>query len=144
MFFGDTIQDTRQMFYSSWESYLNKKPLSPLEQQIVQVVIEHPEYHSVMDQRNTFQEHTYYPELGEANPFLHMGLHLAVREQVATNRPVGMAQTFKQLVNQYKDPLAVEHLMMERLAECLWLSQKNNLAPDEQHYLSSLAQLITK
>jgi len=141
MFYGDTIQETRQLFFISWEHYLQKQSLSPLEQQIVNVLIDHPEYQHIVAHRNKFQEHTYYPELGETNPFLHMGLHLAVREQVATDRPAGIAVTFKQLLQKYKEPLAVEHLMMEQLAECLWLSQKNNLPPDEQQYLSNLAHL---
>jgi hypothetical protein len=140
MFYGDTIQETRQMFFTSWNNYIQKKPLTPLEQQIVQVIIDHPEYQQILAQ-SKFQEHTYYPELGETNPFLHMGLHLAVREQIATNRPAGITAAFKELLKKYQDPLAVEHLILEQLAECLWLAQKNNLPPDEQHYLTQLAQL---
>ncbi len=144
MFYGDTIQETRQMFFSSWEHYQQQKPLSPLEQQLVQVILDHPEYQHIIDNHNKFQEHSYYPELGETNPFLHMGLHLAVREQIATNRPVGITEVFKQLLQQYKEPLKVEHFVMEQLAECLWLSQKNNLPPDEQQYLNALIQLKTQ
>lgn len=142
MFYGDTIQETRQLFFSSWEQFQQKKALSALEQQLVQVILDHPEYQSIIENRNKFQEHSYYPEFGETNPFLHMGLHLAIREQVVTNRPAGIKPLFQQLVQKYQDPLAVEHLMMEQLAECLWLSQKNNQPPDEQNYLSSLSQLI--
>jgi hypothetical protein len=141
MFYGDTIQETRQMFFSSWEHYLQKKILSPLEQQIVHVLLDHPEYQSIIGQVNKFQEHSYYPELGETNPFLHMGLHLGVREQVATDRPLGITLVFKQLLKKYQDPLTVEHLIMDQLAECLWLSQKNNQPPDEQQYLDALTQL---
>jgi hypothetical protein len=141
MFYGDTIQETRQLFFSSWEHYQQKKPLSALEQQLVRVILDHPEYQSIIDNRNRFQEHSYYPEFGETNPFLHMGLHLAVREQVATNRPTGVTELFKQLLAKYKEALTVEHFIMEQLAECLWLSQKNNLPPDEQQYLNNLSQL---
>ena len=71
-----------------------------------------------------------------------MGLHLAIREQVATNRPFGIADTFKALMKIHQDPLAVEHLIMEQLAECLWRSQKNNLPPDENEYLNALNQMV--
>lgn len=141
MFYGDTIQDTRQMFFNSWDKYCQKQPLLPIEKQIVQVILEHPEYQKIIAQTSKFQEHSYYPELGETNPFLHMGLHLAVREQVATNRPEGIHMAYNNLVEKYKDPLEVEHLIMEQLAECLWLSQKNNLPPDEHHYLRTLSEL---
>ncbi|HRD69888.1 MAG TPA: DUF1841 family protein [Legionella sp.] len=141
MFYGNTVQETRQLFFDSWEKYLHKKPLTPLEQQIVDVLLVHPEYHQVLQQVSKFQEHTYYPELGETNPFLHMGLHLAIREQIATDRPTGIKNVYQNLLKKYQDPLNVEHIMMEHLAECLWLSQKNNTLPDEAQYLTSLTAL---
>ncbi len=144
MFYGDTIQETRQLFFSSWEHYQQKKPLSALEQQLIRVILDHPEYQTLLERQNKFQEHVYYPELGETNPFLHMGLHLALREQIATNRPTGINALFHQLTQEYKEPHTVEHLMMEQLAECLWLSQKNNLPPNEQDYLMKLQQLSTR
>lgn len=141
MFYGDTILETRQMFFNSWNKYLHKKPLSPLEHEVAQVILAHPEYHKIIEQTDKFQEQAYYPELGETNPFLHMGLHLAVREQVTTDRPQGIHAAYKKLLKKYSDPLAVEHLIMDQLAECLWLSQRNNAPPDEKHYLNTLIQL---
>lgn len=141
MFYGDTVQEARQMFFSSWEKYQQNKPLLPLENEIVQVILAHPEYHNLLANQSQFQQQSYFPELGETNPFLHMGLHLALREQVATDRPAGINQIYKSLLKKYADSLAVEHLMMEQLAECLWLAQKNNLPPDEHHYLNILRNL---
>ncbi|WP_115703087.1 DUF1841 family protein [Legionella sainthelensi] len=141
MFYGDTIQETRQMFFSSWEKFQQKKLLSPLENEIVQVILAHPEYHKTLENQNKFQQQSYFPEQGQPNPFLHMGLHLAVREQVTTNRPIGISAVFTKLMQKYNDPLVVEHLLMEQLAEFLWLSQKNNLPPDEADYLRALTNL---
>lgn len=144
MFYGDTLQETRQFYFSSWRKYRQNEALQPLEQQIVAVILAHPEYHEILDYPEQYQEHTYYPELGESNPFLHMGLHLAIREQVATNRPAGITQAYENLLKKLADPLAVEHQMMEQLAECLWLAQKNNLPPDEDEYLRAISQGQTK
>jgi hypothetical protein len=141
MFYGDSIQETRQMFFNSWEKYRQKKLLLPLEDQIVQVILAHPEYHKMLEDYEKYQNQNYFPEMGETNPFLHMGLHLGIREQIATDRPVGIHAIYQKLVQKYADPLAVEHLMMEQLAECLWRAQKNNLPPDEQNYLNTLAGL---
>lgn len=141
MFFGSTIEETRAMFFSSWNNYQHKKPLSPLEKEIAQVILDHPEYHKMMGQQNRIQELNYYPQMGENNPFLHMGLHLAVREQVATNRPQGISAVYEKMKKKFKSTLIVEHLMMDQLAECLWLSQKNNCPPDEQSYLKALLSL---
>jgi hypothetical protein len=141
MFYGDTVQETRQMFFTSWDKYQQKKALLPLENEIVQVILAHPEFHKLLDNTKKFQQHTYYPEFGETNPFLHMGLHLAVREQIATDRPMGINTVFKNLMKKFNAPLTVEHLIMDQLAECLWLSQKNNVPPDETLYLNTLSDL---
>lgn len=83
------------------------------------------------------QNHAYFPELGQTNPFLHMGLHLAIRDQVSTDRPSGIAGIYQQLLNKYADNLAVEHLLMESLAECLWQAQRNQSMIDETSYLNA-------
>ena len=67
-----------------------------------------------------------------------MGLHLAIREQVATNRPPGIAAIHANLARKLGDAHAAEHAMLEALAETLWESQRNNRAPDEQAYLEKL------
>ncbi len=130
------------MFFDSWNKYKKKQKLSPLEKEIVLVILDHPEYHQAMENKNKFQQQSYYPELGETNPFLHMGLHLAIREQIATDRPAGIREIHSNLIKKFSNPLATEHMIMDQLAECLWLSQKNKLPPDESHYLRSLSDLI--
>lgn len=142
MFYGDTVQDTRQLFFSSWKKYLQKKALLPLEQQIVAVILDHPEYHALLENTDQQKEQAYFPELGQTNPFLHMGLHLAIRDQLSTDKPVGITATYKQLIKKYKDQLVVEHLMLNYLAECLWQAQRDNCMPNEQNYLTALKQLL--
>ncbi|MDI9818994.1 MULTISPECIES: DUF1841 family protein [unclassified Legionella] len=138
MFYGDNVQDTRQLFFSSWQKYQQKHVLMPLEKQIVDVILVHPEYHALLESPDTPAQQRYFPELGQTNPFLHMGLHLAIRDQVATDRPAGISRIYQQLLEKYGDTLAVEHLMMDHLAETLWLAQRNNTSPDEVAYLHAL------
>ena len=140
MFYGDSVQDTRQMFFTSWQKYRQKQALEPLEKQIVAVIVDHPEYHALLENPAGLSEQAYYPELGQTNPFLHMGLHLAVRDQIHTDRPFGIFQIYERLLQKFVDPLLVEHHMMECFAECLWQAQRNNSAPDEKNYL----RLLTK
>lgn len=128
------------MYVDAWRKSCAGEILSPLEAQIAQVIQDHPEYQPAMT-ADTLEE-SYAPEGGKTNPFLHMGLHLAVREQVATNRPQGIAEVFEQLVTKAGDRLAAEHQVLDCLAEALWTAQNNNAAPDEQAYLESLRRLI--
>lgn len=144
MLFGDNIQDTRQLFYSSWRKYRLGQPLFPLEQQLVDVIIDHPEYHAMFDKHNEPNEQAWFPEMGQTNPFLHMGLHLAVRDQLATNRPEGISALFQQLLIKYQDKLLVEHHIMECLAESLWQAQRNGQAPDEINYIRAISGLLNR
>ncbi|MBA3535507.1 MAG: DUF1841 family protein [Tatlockia sp.] len=141
MFYGDKVQDTRQMFFASWQKFRQKQAMQPLEQQLVAVIKDHPEYHALLENPAGPRDHTYYPELGQTNPFLHMGLHLAIRDQLSTDRPVGVLAIYKTLLQKYTDPLLVEHLMMDCFAECLWQAQRNKHAPDEKNYLAALSEL---
>jgi hypothetical protein len=113
--------------------------LSPLESQIASVIQEHPEYHDVIAHSSTDSEFT--PARGQSNPYLHMGLHLAIREQLATNRPAGIRAIFEQLAAGCGDPHRAEHAMLECLAESLWEAQRRHAMPDEAAYLEKLRQL---
>lgn len=143
MFYGNSVIDIRQQFFTSWSKYKQKQPLLPLEQHIAQVILDHPEYHAVLDDVLLHPDHTYFPELGETNPFLHMGLHLAIREHVATDRPAGIAAVYMQLLHKKANAKDVEHLMMECLAECLWTAQRHQSMPNEDHYLRACKQLLS-
>ena len=142
MFYGDNVQDTRQLFFLSWHKYRQNQQLLPLERQIADVIIAHPEYHALLEAGTSPHDEAYFPELGQTNPFLHMGLHLAIRDQVATDSPHGITSLYQQLVTQYVDILAVEHLLMDRLAECLWQAQRSQCLPDEAGYLNACRQLL--
>lgn len=142
MFYGDNVQDTRALFFSSWQKYRMKQPLTPLEQQLVDVMVLHPEYHALLEAKESSIDKNFFPELGETNPFLHMGFHLAIRDQIRTDRPEGIASVYQQLVKKYSDALVVEHMLMEPLAECLWQAQRNQILPDEAAFLHACRRLI--
>ncbi len=138
MIFGQDRNELRQMYADAWQKRIDGKVLSPLEDQIARVVEEHPEYHGAVT-GNLDTDFTV--EGGQTNPFLHMGLHLGIREQVATDRPAGIAATFQALANRIGDPHEAEHRMIDCLAETLWESQRQNRPPDEAAYLERLRRL---
>ncbi len=140
MIFGSDRNELRQMYVDAWRKSCAGGPMSPLESQIAQVIQDHPEYQAAMTSETL--DETYTPEGGKTNPFLHMGLHLAVREQIATDRPAGIAEVFALLRTQTGDGHEAEHRALDCLAEALWIAQNNNTAPDEQTYLESLRRLV--
>ena len=137
VFSGQNREQLRQMYLDAWRKYTANQPLEPLQAQLAAVIAEHREYIPLLESLAA----DYTPEAGRENPFLHMGLHLAIREQVATNRPAGIAQIHQALGQRVGDPHAAEHTMLEALAETLWESQRSGQAPDEQRYLERLRRL---
>ena len=139
MIFGQNRDELRQMYADAWRKRTEGKPMSALEVQIADVIELHPEYHGDVTSIDLARD--YNPDGGQTNPFLHMGLHLGIREQVSTNRPAGIAEIHKSLVARNGDVHAAEHAMIECLAEALWEAQRDNRPPDEARYLERLRQM---
>ena len=138
--FSKDRKKQREYLANSWQKYTSNQPLEPLEMQLVSIIEIHPEYHDLVDNI----ESEYFPEQGEINPFLHINLHLALRDQLSINQPKGVKEVYQKLINKYKDPHEVEHLMMECIAEMIYISQKNNSAIDQKSYLNCISSLIIK
>jgi hypothetical protein len=141
VFSGQNREQLRQMYLTSWRKYTSKQPLEPLEAQLAAVIAEHPEYVSLLESGPRALTTDYTPEGGHENPFLHMGLHLAIREQVSTDRPPGIAELHSALSKRLGTPHLAEHTMLEVLAETMWEAQRSGRAPDEQRYLERLRAL---
>ncbi len=139
MIFGQDRNELRRLYVDAWRKRCEGLPLSPLETQIADVIAMHPEYHADLTDANLDRDYT--PEAGRSNPFLHMGLHLGIREQVSTNRPAGVAAIHRALVERHGDAHPAEHEMIECLAETLWEAQSANAPPDETRYLERLQRL---
>ena len=139
MIFGNDRRQLREMYVDAWQRRRAGQPLSPLQSQIAAVIEWHPEYHGDLTDRDL--DIDYLPEGGRTNPFLHLGLHLGIREQVATDRPVGIAAVHEALLKSLGDAHAVEHRMIDVLAETLWEAQSSGAAPDEKRYMERLRSL---
>ena len=131
-------QQLRQKYFDIWTKHVEKLPMEPLELQICDLILAHPEYHVVFSQAEKYLDKDYLPEQGESNPFLHLSLHLGMREQISTNRPTGISSIYENLMSRYQDTHHVEHMMMECMMQQLFEAQKNQHMPDEQTYIAAL------
>lgn len=132
--------ETRQVYLNVWEKIQRGQILQPLESMIAQIIQLHPEYHELLSSGDSAQQAEFTPESGQSNPFLHMGMHIALREQAEADRPAGI-KTIHQKLSQKKGAHEAEHLMMECLGQSLWLAQRNNTLPDENAYLECLKHI---
>jgi hypothetical protein len=140
--FHDQGRDAlRRMYVEAWRKFRESMPVEPLEDQIIRVVESHPEYQPVLESGPEALARDYTPEEGQSNPFLHMGMHLAIREQVNTDRPAGIRAIHTALSARLGDVHAAEHRMIECLGESLWQAQRAGVAPNESAYLEALRRL---
>ena len=137
--FNPTREQVRDFFFASWQKFSDKLPLTPLEGMAVAIMVDHPEYHQILSQREQHVDRDYTPENGDTNPFLHMSMHLSIREQVSIDQPPGVLAQHQRLCLALGGALDAEHAMMDCLAEMIWQAQRARTAPDASIYLRCLA-----
>lgn len=138
MIFGSDRNNLRKLWFEVYRKAQAGEPLTALEEQIKAVIALHPEYHKALAHPERYAMQDYLPEFGEVNPFLHMGLHMGLREQLSTDRPAGIAALYAQACLRFGDKHVAEHMLMDGLAEALWEAQRSGKMPDEQRYLQSI------
>ena len=138
--FGNRDQ-LREQFILAWEKARSGQPLEPLEAVLADLIREHPEYHALLDDRERALTTEFPPEAGQSNPFLHLAMHLSIREQAGTDRPPGI-RAIHQRLSARLGPMDAEHRMIECLGRTLWEAQRAGTMPDETAYLECLRSLV--
>ena len=136
----ESRDEIRQVYLDVWQKMQRQELLEPMQAMIAEVIEIHPEYHTLLDNIDEIRQQEFTPDQGQTNPFLHMGMHIALREQTATDRPAGIKSIYQRLVSS-KGQHEAEHAMMECLGQALWNAQRSNQAPDENAYLDCLQKL---
>lgn len=142
MLFSNNREDLRRQFVDAWRKARDGRPVTSLEDLIARVIAEHPEYHALLEENADALAREWTPEQGETNPFLHMGMHIAIREQLSVDRPQGIRHAFETLAHRRGDAHIAEHEMLECLGETLWEAQRSGSMPDEAAYLERVRQRV--
>ena len=125
----------RELFFGSWRKYREGVPLAGMEALALDVILQHPEYHGMLEQPDRYSAKDFNDE---ANPFLHMSLHLALEEQLSIDQPPGIRARWQGLLQRCGDRHEALHEALECLAETLWRAQRDGAPPDAAVYLSCL------
>lgn len=139
--FGNDRDQLRRYYGAVWQKAKRGELLEPLEQIIAATLRAHPEYQPLVAAIESALSREYLPDQGQTNPFLHLGMHIAIQEQLHSDRPVGMVAIYQRLCQRLGDSHAAEHAMMDCLGETLWEAQRTGQAPDERAYLQRLRRL---
>jgi hypothetical protein len=137
-------EQMRRGYVEAWSRHLEGAPLTPLQALIADVIGAHPEYQLLLRDAETAKAYEPAADGDTHNPFLHMGLHIAVREQIAIDRPPGVRALHAQLQARYGAVHAAEHVLIDALGETLWQAQRDGRMPDESQYLALARRGLTK
>lgn len=133
--FSNDRTEIRQFYVNLWKKHTEKKTLEPIEKQLIEIIEHHPEYHKILSDESLIDK-----DFGADNPILHISLHQAIREQLSIDTPKGIKTIYESLMTKIQDHHAVEHIMMECLAQSMWDLQ-NNPETGQDNYLNRLKEL---
>jgi hypothetical protein len=133
--FAPSRDQARQFFFDTWAKYRAGAPLEGLETTLAGLILQHPEYHRLLDERDRNIDRDFGPEQGGLNPFLHLSLHLAVEEQLSIDQPAGIAHAYREQLAQLHDVHEAKHVLLECLGEAIWNAQRSGAALDGEAYL---------
>ena len=133
--YNPSRDQVREMFFGAWRKYRAGEPLAGIESIALDVILLHPEYHGVLSLPAKFRDKDY---TDEANPFLHMSLHVALEEQLSIDQPRGIVRLFNELLLRKGDKHEALHHALECLAQTMWRAQRDQAPPDAAAYLACL------
>lgn len=136
--FNPSQQDVRRFFCEAFRKHRHNQILTPLEAIARDWIIEHPEYDDALADVDKALEADYSVEQGQANPFLHLSMHLSITEQISIDQPPGIRKAFQALAQRKGSEHEAHHEIMECLGETIWNSQRSGLPPDSAAYLESI------
>jgi len=136
--FNPNRDQVRQFFFGVWKKYKDKLPLEGAEALALPIILQHPEYHAMLDRPERHLERDYPPEFGETNPFLHLAMHLAIAEQLSVDQPQGIRERHEKLLARHGDAMNAQHEIMDCLGEMIWQAQRQGTGYDPSVYFGCL------
>lgn len=133
--FNPTRDQARRFFIETWTRYRAGQPLEGAQTQAIEVILDHPEYHALLDDSEAALARDWSADEGQLNPFLHLSLHLAILEQLSVDQPTGVRAGFESLRARHGERHAALHDLLECLGETLWQAQRAGAPPDAEGYL---------
>jgi len=142
MLYGEKREDLRNTFFEVMRKHNNNEFLDPLEKKILHILVQHKEYRSFFENPEKNLDKDFLPELDEANPFLHISLHLTLLEQISIDQPIGITKLYKQCIKVFGDLHEAEHCIMNSLAIGLNDLQKTKSPFDEKKYFKRIKRAL--
>ncbi|HEY1148092.1 MAG TPA: DUF1841 family protein [Pseudoduganella sp.] len=140
--FTPSSHDVRRFFCEVFRKHHAKEILTPLESMALDWIVQHPEYDDALQDAEAAVARDYSVEGGQANPFLHLSMHLSIAEQVSIDQPRGIRAAYEALSRKLDSSHEAHHVIMECLGEMIWNSQRRGLPPDGEAYVESIKRRL--
>ena len=137
--FTPSSHDVRRFFCEAFRKQRASEILSPMDAIAADWIALHPEYSELLSDPEAAIARDYSVEGGQANPFLHLSMHLSIAEQVSIDQPPGIRDACNALTGRLGAHEA-HHQIMECLGEMIWKSQRAGQAPDTAAYIECVRQ----
>ncbi len=132
--FTPSSHDVRRFFCEALRKQRAGDILSPMDAIAADWIEQHPEYHDALADVDAAIARDYSVEGGQANPFLHLSMHLSIAEQISIDQPPGIRAACQALTHKLGAHEA-HHQIMECLGEMIWKSQRDSAQPDAAAYV---------
>ena len=142
--FNPSQEDVRRFFCGVHQKSRSGQPLDALETLASQWLAEHPEYQADLADAQAAVARVYDGQDGQANPFLHLSMHLSISEQCSIDQPRGIRQAVELLAARRDSLHDAHHEAMECLGQMLWESQRSGRPPDGQAYIDCVQRRATR
>lgn len=140
--FNPSSDDVRRFFCEAHRKHRAHEILSPIEGIAIDWIGHHPEYDEVLSDVDAALLRDYSVEGGQANPFLHLSMHLSISEQISIDQPPGIRAACQELARRLGSEHAAHHQVMECLGQMIWSSQRSGLPPDTAAYVECVRRGI--
>lgn len=133
----------RKIYFDAWQKHLSNQVLTPMESIIAHLIQIHPEYHPLFATVENYQAYEQEKFVLDHNPFFHLGLHIAIKEQAMTDRPAGIRSLYQQLCARYGNENEAEHKIIPILTALLTEQFKqSDHQTNEAAYLNAIRKIL--
>ena len=136
--------DSRDFFYQTFAKMQQPAELNHLELMTSEIIKMHPEYHQFLKQPNLFHNKDFHTSDHLLNPFLHMGLHLTLKEFMILNQPEGIGNIYRQFCIIHSDQHEAEHAMIDCIQVIIHEAQYHKKPLEQEKLMTLLHEKIEK
>jgi len=144
MLFQPSQADVRRFFCAVYAKASTGQALEAIETIASLWIDEHPEYHADLADVDAALANMQEPEAGQANPFLHLSMHLSISEQCSIDQPRGIRQAVELLTVRRDSLHDAHHAAMDCLGQMIWESQRAGRPPDGAAYIDCVQRHATR